>query len=71
MLFKIVLLIVALVPVYLFARAILFRRSTRLAEEMKTFRKNFDRAIWVLLAFIGCMIAFGAAKLAWTWWIAA
>jgi hypothetical protein len=70
MLFKILALIAALMPVILFVRAVFFRRSRRLSEEMKTFRRNLDLALWIAVGVIGGIVAIALGKLAWTWWFA-
>jgi hypothetical protein len=52
----------------LFVRSIFFRRPTRLSEGMKEFKKQVDLAVWIFLALVGCLVAFAAGKLVWTWW---
>ena len=70
MLFKIIAFIAAAIPIVLFVRAVFFRRSTRLGEGMKEFKKQLDLAVWIFLGLVGCVVAFAAGKLAWTWWAA-
>ncbi len=70
MLFKIIAFIAAAVPIVLFVRAVFFRRSTRLGEGVKEFKKQLDLAVWIFLGLVGCVVAFAAGKLAWTWWTA-
>ena len=65
---KFIAFIAALVPVILFVRAMFFRRSTRFGERMKEYKKQLDVAVWIFLGLIGCVMAFAAGKLMWTWW---
>ena len=68
MLFKIIAFIAAVIPLILFVRSIFFRRSTRFSEGLKGFRKQVDFAVWIFLGLVGCVVAFAAGKLVWTWW---
>jgi hypothetical protein len=68
MLFKIIAFIAAAIPLILFVRSIFFRRPTRFSEGLKEFRKQVDFAVWIFLGLVGCVVAFAAGKLVWTWW---
>jgi hypothetical protein len=68
MLLKIIAFIAAAVPLYLFVRSMFFRRPTRLSQQMKEFKKQVDLAVWIFLGLVGCVVAFAAGKLIWTWW---
>jgi hypothetical protein len=68
MLLKIIALIAAAIPLFLFMRAVFFRRTTRLNEGLKEFKKQTNLAVTIFLVLIGCVVAAGAAKLAWAWW---
>jgi hypothetical protein len=70
MLFKIIALIAAAIPIVLFVRAMLFRRPTRISEGVKEFKKQVDFAVWLFLVLVGLVVAAAAVKLAWTWWSA-
>ena len=70
MLLKTIAFIAAAIPVYLFVRAVFFRRTSRLGEGMKEFRKQFDLAIWIFLGVVGVIFAVAIGKLIWTWWVA-
>ena len=67
MLLKLIAFLVAAMPVILLVRSLFFKRSTRLSEGMREFRRQVDIAVWILLGLIGCVIAFGVAKLIWNW----
>jgi phosphate/sulfate permease len=68
MLFKIIAFIAAAIPIFLFVRAIFFKRTTRFDESIKEFKKQGNLAVTIFLVLIGCVVAFAAGKLIWTWW---
>jgi hypothetical protein len=69
MLLKFITFIAAAIPIVLFVRSVFFRgRKTRMNEGMKEFKKQVDLAVWIFLALVGCLVAFAAGKLIWTWW---
>ena len=68
MLFKIIALIAAAVPIVLFLRSMFFRRPTRFSGRLKEFKKEVDFAIWVFLGLVGCTVVFALGKLIWAWW---
>lgn len=69
MFLKLLALLAAAIPVFLFLRALLGRRPSRLGTVMREAKKQIDLAIYIFLALIGCLVAFAAGKLAWTWWM--
>jgi hypothetical protein len=68
MLIKIIAFIAAAIPIVLFVRAVFFRRPTRMSEGLKELKKQFDLAFWIFIGLMGCVVAFAAGKLIWTWW---
>jgi hypothetical protein len=52
-------------------RATFFRRPTKTSEHWKEFKKQVDRAIWIFLGLVGCVVVFALGKLVWAWWTAA
>jgi hypothetical protein len=68
MIFKIIAFIAAAIPIFLFIRAIFFKRSTRINESVKEFKKQANLAVTIFLVLIGCVVALAAGKLIWTWW---
>jgi phosphate/sulfate permease len=71
MILKIIAFIAAAIPLYLFIRSIFFRRTTRINEGLKEFKKQADLAISIFLVLVGCVVAFALARLLWAWWTAA
>ena len=70
MIFKIIAFIAAAIPIFLFVRSIFFRRTTRINEGLKELKKQGNLAVSIFLVLIGCVVAFAAGKLVWTWWTA-
>jgi hypothetical protein len=68
MTFKIIAFLAAAIPLFLFVRSIFLRRTTRINEGLKEFKKQADLAFSIFLFLIGCVVVFAAGKLAWTWW---
>jgi phosphate/sulfate permease len=71
MLLKIIAFISAAIPIFLFVRAMFFKRPTKTSERFKEFKKQTDRAIFIFLGLVGCIVAFAIGKLVWAWWTAA
>jgi hypothetical protein len=68
MLLKVIAFIAAAIPIFLFVRSFFFRRTTRISDGLKEFKKQADLAVLIFLVLIACVVAFAAAKLVWTWW---
>ena len=71
MIIKIIALVAATVPLFLFIRAVFFQRTTRINEGLKEFKKQANLAVSIFLILIGCVVAFAVGKLVWTWWTVA
>ena len=70
MLLKIIAFIAAAIPLFLFVRAVFFRKTTRINEGFKEFKKQTDLAIRIFLFLIGGVLLVAAGKLAWAFWSA-
>ena len=68
MIFKIIAFLAAAIPIFLFVRSIFFRRTTRVKEGLREFKKQANLAVSIFLFLIVCVVVFAAGKLAWTWW---
>ena len=68
MIFKIIAFVAAAIPIFLFVRSIFFRRTTRISEGLKEFKKQANLAVSIFLVLIGCVVAFAVGMLAWVWW---
>jgi hypothetical protein len=67
MILKIIALVAAAIPIFLFVRSIFFRRPTRLNEGFKEFKKQSDVAVSIFLFLIACVVIFAVGKLVWAW----
>jgi len=65
---KILIALAALIPVVLFLRALLFRRPTRLRQNMREFKQQVDYAISIFLVVVAGIVLFAFGRLAWAWW---
>jgi hypothetical protein len=68
MIFKIIAFLAAAIPIFLFVRSVFFRRTTRVNEGLKEFKKQANLAVSIFLFLISCVVAVAAGKLIWTWW---
>ena len=59
---KLIGIIVAAVPVILFARAI-FMGSKKRSQAVSNFKKQVDYVVWAILFMIGCGLVFSIGKL--------
>jgi hypothetical protein len=55
-------IIVAILPVVLFLRAIFFSRTSKRSQAVSEFRKQLDFAVSAILFFIGCAVVYALAK---------
>ena len=68
MLFKLIALVAAALPVVLFVRSVFFRRPTRLSAALQEFKKEVDFAVYVFIGLVSCTVVYAMGKLLWTWW---
>jgi phosphate/sulfate permease len=68
MIFKVIAFLVAAIPIFFFVRSIFFRRTTRINEGLREFKKQANLAVSIFLLLIACVVVFAAGKLVWTWW---
>jgi hypothetical protein len=57
----------ALMPIFLFLRAI-FMRSKKRTQVVSEFRKQLDYAVSLILFFIACAIIYAVGKLIYQYW---
>jgi H+/Cl- antiporter ClcA len=70
MFLKIIALLAAAIPAYLFLRSMLGARPSMLGMAWREAKKQIDLGIYIFLGIIGGIVAFAVAKLAWGWWVA-
>jgi hypothetical protein len=54
MIFKIIALIAAAIPIFLFVRSVFFQRTTRVNEGLREFKKQANLAVSIFLFLIVC-----------------
>jgi hypothetical protein len=64
---KFIWIIVAVMPIVLFLRAI-FMRSKKGSRAVSEFKKQLDLAVWLILFFIGCAVVYSVGKLIYQFW---
>ena len=67
MILKIIAFVAAAIPLFLFIRAVFFRRTTQISEGLKEFKKQANLAVSIFLFLIGCVVLFAVGKLVWAW----
>jgi uncharacterized membrane protein YbaN (DUF454 family) len=60
-------IVLALMPIVLFLRAI-FMRSKKRTQVVSEFRKQLDYAVSLILFFIACAIIYAVGKLIYQYW---
>ena len=55
-------IVLALMPIVLFLRAV-FMRSKKRSQAVSEFKKQLDYAVWLILFFIGCAVVYSIGKL--------
>jgi uncharacterized membrane protein YadS len=65
--FKIIGIILAIMPIVLFLHAILMRSKKR-SQAVSEFKKQLDLAVWLILFFIACAIVYAVGKLIYQFW---
>ena len=68
MILKIIAFVAAAIPIFLFVRSVFFRRTTRINEGLREFKKQANLAVSIFLVLIVFVVILGVGKLAWTWW---
>lgn len=68
LMFKLIGILLAIMPIVLFLRAIFFGRSKKTSQAVSEFKKQLDFAVWVILFFIGCAVVYSIGKLIYQFW---
>src|SRR5215510_11451956 len=61
--YKLIVIVAAAMPIVLFLRAILVRRSQKALAAFSAFKKQIDYLVWVILFVIGCVFVYSVASL--------
>jgi hypothetical protein len=68
MLFKIFMFAVAAMPIVLFLRTTVFRRSTRWNVAVKELKQRIDFAVTFFLWVAASLVVIVFGRMIWTWW---
>jgi NADH:ubiquinone oxidoreductase subunit 6 (subunit J) len=68
MILKIMAFVAAAIPIFLFVRSIFSRRTTRINDGFREFKKQANLAVSIFLFLIGCVVVVTVSKLVWSWW---
>jgi hypothetical protein len=66
--YKFIGIILAVMPIVLFLRAIFMGRLKKRSQAVSEFKKQLDYAVWVILFFIGCAVVYSVGKLIYQFW---
>jgi F0F1-type ATP synthase membrane subunit a len=68
MLLKLIALIAAAIPVFLFLRNMLGARPSKLGTAWREAKKQIDLAITIFICIVGAILVIALGRLAWGWW---
>jgi hypothetical protein len=61
--YKLIVIIVAAIPLVLFLRAIFMGQSKKRWQAVSDFKKQVDHLVWAILFLIGCTVVYSIGKL--------
>ena len=61
--YKLIGIILAAIPAFLFIRALLTGQSKKRMQALSEFKKQIDYLVWVMLFFIGCGLVYSIVTL--------
>jgi hypothetical protein len=61
--YKLITILVALIPVILFLRTVFFKRSQAVKQASSELRRQIDYLVWAILFLITCGIAYSVVNL--------
>ena len=70
MFLKIIALLAAAIPAFLFLRAMFGARPSKLGTAWREAKKQIDLGITIFIGIVGAIVVFALARLAWAWWTA-
>ena len=66
--YKLIAILVAVMPIILFLRTVLFGRSKVMKEASSAFRKQVDYLMWMILFLVGCALVYSVGTLIHSMW---
>jgi hypothetical protein len=61
--YKLIMIILAAIPVVLFLRTIFTGQSKKRSQAASNFKKHVDYLVWAMLFLIGCSLIYSVGKL--------
>ena len=61
--YKLIAILMAAMPIILFLRTVLFKKSKIMTEASAAFRKQVDYLVWGILFLVGCALVYSVGKL--------
>jgi len=61
--YKLIAILVAVIPVILFLKTVFFGRSQVLKQASSDFRRQIDYLVWAILFFVACAIVYSTVNL--------
>ena len=66
--YKLIVFLVAAIPIALFLKTIFFGRSKVIKGVMSDFRRHVDYLVWAILILIGCVSIYAIGKMIYPLW---
>jgi len=66
--YKLIVILVAAIPIVLFLRTVFLRRSKVVQGAMADLKKHIDYLVWAILIVIGCAVVYAVGKLIYMTW---
>lgn len=66
--FKLIAFLAAAIPVILFVRAMVFKRSTAMQRAFADFRRQIDVLASAILVCVACAVVYSIGKLIYSFW---
>lgn len=66
--FKLITLLVVIIPIILFLKTAFFDRSKAMRLAASDFKRHIDYLVWLILLAVGCGIIYSVGKLIFSLW---
>lgn len=66
--YKLIVFLVAAIPIVLFLKAVFSRRSKVLSEAAAAFSRQVDYLVWAIFFLVGCALIYSVGGLLYSFW---
>ena len=66
--YKLIVFLIAAIPIALFLKTILFGRSKVVKGAVSDLKKHIDYLVWAILLLIGCVSVYAIGKVVYSFW---